>query len=75
VLTALLGAVPFDDSTSISIGHAVRHFDSFKAAADEAGMSRIYGGIHFPSGNMNGQALGQCIGAKVVERLKVTRVQ
>ena len=65
VLTALIGAVPFDDSTSISIGHNVRHFDSFNAAADEAGISRIYGGIHFPSGNTNGKALGRCIGEKV----------
>jgi hypothetical protein len=75
VLTALIGAVPFDDSTSISIGHSVRHFDSFNAAADEAGISRIYGGIHFPSGNTNGKALGRCIGEKVVERFHVTNAK
>ena len=75
VLTALIGAVPFDDSTAISIGHPTRRFESFKAAADEAGMSRVYAGIHFPSGNSSGQALGECIGAKVVERLRATRLQ
>lgn len=69
VMTALLGAVPFDDSTGISIGHAARRFPSFEAAADEAGVSRIYGGIHFPYGNSGGKALGQCVGRKVVERL------
>lgn len=66
VLTALIGAVPFTDSTSISIGHAVRHFASFQAASEEAGQSRVYGGIHYPSGNVSGLALGRCVGAKVV---------
>ena len=51
--------------------HAVRHFTDFGAAADEAGLSRVYGGIHFPSGNLAGRALGGCIGAKVVERFPV----
>ena len=68
VLTASIGAVPFDDSTSITIGHKVRRFESFRAAAEEAGISRIYGGIHFPSGNVSGRNLGACIGSKVVER-------
>ena len=69
ILTAQLGATPFQDSTVISLGHAVRKFPSFNAASEEAGMSRIYGGIHFPSANVNGRALGRCVGDKVVERL------
>jgi hypothetical protein len=68
-LTEILGTMPFADSTSIALGHQVRRFDSFLAAADEAGMSRIYGGIHYPAGNEAGKAVGRCIGAKVVERL------
>lgn len=68
VLTAAIGAVAFDDSTSITIGHKVRRFESFRAAAEEAGMSRIYGGIHYPSANVSGRNLGACIGRKVVER-------
>ncbi|HYC49845.1 MAG TPA: vanadium-dependent haloperoxidase [Gemmatimonadaceae bacterium] len=68
VLTAAIGAVPFDDSTSVTIGHKVRRFESFRQAAEEAGMSRIYGGIHFPVGNVSGRELGSCIGNKVVER-------
>jgi hypothetical protein len=75
VLTALIGNVPFEDSTAISIGHNVRHFDSFNAAADEAGISRIYGGIHFPTGNTGGKALGRCIGEKVIERFRATHAQ
>ncbi len=68
VLAGLIGDGAFDDSTSISIGHAVRRFPSFRAAADEAGLSRVYGGIHYPAGNLSGRELGTCIGKKVVAR-------
>lgn len=71
-ITALIGAAPFTDSTSISIGHSVRHFESFKAASEEAGMSRLYGGIHFPIGNESGLSLGRCIGDRVARALGVT---
>lgn len=67
-LTGVLGAAPFVDSTSIQIGHSVRSFDSFKSAADEAGISRIYGGIHYQASNVAGQELGRCIAAKVLSR-------
>jgi hypothetical protein len=35
---------------------------SFSAAADEAGWSRRYGGIHFASGDLHGRALGREVG-------------
>ena len=35
---------------------------TFTAAADEAGWSRRYGGIHFPSGDLHGRSLGDLIG-------------
>ena len=35
-----------------------RSFNSFSEAADEAGMSRIYGGIHFMFDNVSGLQLG-----------------
>jgi hypothetical protein len=35
---------------------------TFTAAADEAGMSRRYGGIHFYSGDMHGRMLGNLLG-------------
>jgi hypothetical protein len=34
-------------------------------------MSRIYGGIHFPSGNVEGRNLGDCVASKVQSRLKL----
>ena len=37
-------------------------FATFSDAADQAGLSRLYGGIHFPDDNMNAQAIGALIG-------------
>ncbi|HEU5218935.1 MAG TPA: vanadium-dependent haloperoxidase [Gemmatimonadales bacterium] len=68
-MVALLGDLPFEDSTGIALGPGVRTFRSFTAAALEAGESRIYGGIHFESGNAAGKTVGACIGRKVAERL------
>ena len=38
---------------------ATRKFDSFWAAAEEAGQSRIYGGIHWQFDNTEGLAIGK----------------
>ena len=43
-----------------------RHFESFWEAAEEAGLSRIYGGIHFAFDNTAGLAAGSAIGSDVV---------
>lgn len=40
-------------------------WDTFSAAADEAGISRLYGGIHFEDGDLYGRQLGREIGAAV----------
>lgn len=41
---------------------------TFTAAADEAGLSRRFGGIHFTEGDLAGRALGREVGARVWER-------
>ena len=41
---------------------------SFTAAAEEAGISRLYGGIHFTKGNQDGQELGKDIGKAAWEK-------
>jgi hypothetical protein len=65
-LETLFGTnVSFDDHAHDGDGFASRHFDHIFAAAEEAGISRIYAGIHFQSGNLNGQALGRCVAARV----------
>ena len=35
---------------------------TFSNAAQQAGMSRLYGGIHFMEGNLHGQAIGEKVG-------------
>ena len=37
-------------------------WDTFSAAANEAGLSRRYGGIHFEQGDLNGRELGRKVG-------------
>jgi membrane-associated phospholipid phosphatase len=46
-----------------------RQFASFIEAAEEAGQSRIYGGIHFQFDNSAGWSTGQSIGDYVVNNL------
>ncbi|MCI0539608.1 MAG: vanadium-dependent haloperoxidase, partial [Verrucomicrobiales bacterium] len=43
-----------------------RSFNRFSEAADEAGRSRIYGGIHFQAANIEGQKAGRQVGEYVV---------
>ena len=38
---------------------------TYTAMADQAGMSRRYGGIHFKSGDMQGRSLGNMVGQNV----------
>lgn len=65
-LEALFGTnVPFIDHAHDADGFAPRSFDHIFAAAEEAGISRLYAGIHFQSGNLNGRALGNCVAATV----------
>lgn len=42
-------------------------WDTFTEAADEAGISRIYGGIHFSDGDLNGRILGREVAQAVWE--------
>jgi membrane-associated phospholipid phosphatase len=71
-LTGVLGTVPFEDRTSVAIGHAPRRYASAQAAADEAGWSRVLAGVHFPAGDAAGRQLGRCVGTAVVARLSGT---
>jgi PAP2 superfamily protein len=70
VLTALFGDNrPYDDPTHITLGHPVKRLASFREAAREAGLSRLYGGIHFPMDNVGGRVQGECIGRAVLSRV------
>lgn len=66
VLTAFFGEdFAFEDVTHLEDGMEARRFPSFWAAAQEAGMSRLYGGIHFRSAIDQGLEQGRCIGRHV----------
>lgn len=66
VLTAFFGEdFAFEDATHLDDGMEPRRFPSFWAAAEEAGMSRLYGGIHFRSAIDQGLEQGRCIGQQV----------
>jgi len=43
-------------------------WDTFTAAADEGGISRLYGGIHFTDGDVNGRTLGASVGQSAFDR-------
>lgn len=49
-------------ATSDALPSVQRTFTSLAACADEIGMSRIYGGIHFSFDNIEGKKCGQLIG-------------
>lgn len=67
VLAAAFGdPFAFTDSTHADDGLAPRPFDSFRAAAEEAAISRLYGGIHFRAAVERGLDQGACIGAHAV---------
>ena len=74
VLIRLLGdTIPFVDSTQVDIGFAPRAFGSFTQARDEVAISRVYGGIHYVRSVMAGLVQGECIGARVADRLKTRK--
>lgn len=53
------------DVTSESLAAVSRHFTSFSAAAQEAGLSRIYAGQHFRTDHVAGKALGRRVAESV----------
>lgn len=73
-LTNLFGDnYAFADSTQLVLGLPVRKFKSFYAASEEAGMSRMYGGIHFRPANEYGAQQGKEVGQLVTARLKTRK--
>jgi hypothetical protein len=77
VLTGLFGTLSFTDTTHTDHGlvppQSPRSFDSFDEAADEAAISRMYGGIHYAFDNNDGLASGRCIGDTIIARVRFDR--
>jgi hypothetical protein len=75
VLSDLFGdSYAFTDSTELAFGLPPRAFTSFREAAHEAAMSRMYGGIHFRDAAENGLLQGAGIGGAVVARINTSGV-
>jgi hypothetical protein len=71
VLKALLGdTLAFVDSSQVDIGFAARPFRSFTEARNEVATSRVYAGIHYVPAVVEGITQGECIGRRVLDRLK-----
>ena len=70
VLARLFGdQFAFTDSTEVEFGLPPRNFLSFRQAAEEAAVSRFYGGIHFKPAIQYGLEEGDRIGAFVAKRM------
>lgn len=54
-------------ATSDTLPGVVRHYHSLRECVDEIGMSRIYGGIHFLSADLDGLEAGRSLADYVVK--------
>lgn len=80
VLRQFTGSDHFGGCTTLKTGSSVSEpgkvpcmevrldWPTFTSAAEQAGLSRIYGGIHFSRGNEEGQKLGISIGTNAWEK-------
>lgn len=68
VLTHYFGdSVSYLDTVEVRFGLKPREFQSFHQAANEAAISRMYGGIHFMDAITNGQTQGKQVGDWVIQ--------
>ncbi len=76
VMTEIYGDnFAFTDTSSVEFGIAPRSFSSFRQAALEASVSRLYGGIHYRTDLEAGNAQGIKVGKLVMERIKMRNLQ
>jgi hypothetical protein len=70
VLTNLYGDhFAFQDTSDLRYIGLQRHFDSFVQAADEASISRVYGGIHYRNSVDQGANTGRKVGELIIEKV------
>ncbi len=75
VLSYMLGdRFSYIDNTEDMFEIPARTFSSFREAADEAAISRLYGGIHYRDAIINGQRQGKAVGEKIVEKIKMAGI-
>ncbi|MEJ7739678.1 MAG: vanadium-dependent haloperoxidase [Chitinophagaceae bacterium] len=70
VMTHFFGDnVSFTDTVELPYGLEPRKFNSFREAADEAAISRFYGGIHFMDAIKEGQKQGRRVGIHAIQKM------
>ena len=72
VLQASFGDVAFS-TNSFTLPGVTRDYTSFQQAVDEAGRSRIYGGIHFEFSNEGGKTLGAQVASAALARFNLAQ--
>jgi hypothetical protein len=71
VLTDQFGdGLAFHDTTEVAYGLPARSFTSFRQAAAEAAISRLYGGIHYRMAIEEGSVQGRRVGEQVIRRVR-----
>lgn len=74
-LTGLLGEpFYFLDSTEVKYGLGTREFNSFREAAEEAAISRFYGGIHYLPAITNGVDQGRAVASWIEGRIRTRKI-
>lgn len=72
ILTKLLGDnIAYTDTVEMRYGIPSRSFSSFHQAAEEASISRFYGGIHFKDGITSGQEQGKKLGKYLLNKFNL----
>jgi PAP2 superfamily len=70
VLSQIFGDnIAFTDDSEKYAGMKARQFSSFRAAAEEASISRLYGGIHFRDAVENGKEQGKQLAKIIMKKL------
>lgn len=74
-LTLMFGENFAFTNASIGLPGVFRSYSSFVEAGSEAGNSRIFGGIHFQSANLEGQKLGTDVGQYGMQKFFLSETQ
>ncbi|WP_459506705.1 vanadium-dependent haloperoxidase [Aquirufa ecclesiirivi] len=76
ILTHFLGdSFSYMDDSEIYFDLKPRSFSSFRQAANEAAISRLYGGIHYLDAIEQGQVQGRNIGNFIIEKIKTAQIK
>ncbi|QEC68369.1 vanadium-dependent haloperoxidase [Panacibacter ginsenosidivorans] len=74
VMTDIFGDnISYTDTSETEFGIAPRSFTSVRKAAEEAAISRVYGGIHYKNSCDVGNAEGKLVGQLVIQRLHMKK--